>query len=71
MPSSPPIIISITARTSLQKSTLLVVSNWLAFTVDEVLLVVVPAAPTPVLSLLVTWPELTRVSVIPWRWTFR
>ena len=67
----PPIIIATTSRTSLQKSTLLLVSSWLALTVLEVVLVVVPPAPVPVLSLVVTWPELTRVSLMPWRCRLR
>ncbi|MCX4194936.1 hypothetical protein OMR07_04630 [Methylobacterium organophilum] len=49
----------------------LLVSSWLALTVLEVVLVVVPPAPVPVLSLVVTWPELTRVSLMPWRCRFR
>ena len=71
LPSSAPMIIATTACTSFQKSALLLVSRWLALTVLAVLLVVVPAAPAPMLSLVVTWPELTRVSLMPWRCTFR
>jgi len=71
LPGSSPTIISTTLRTSAQKSTELVVVRRLALRVVELVLVVVSAPVLSVLSLLLTSPELTRVSVVPSRWIFR
>ena len=65
---SPATIISTTWRTSFQKSTLLEVLTWLAFSVVTVLLLPPPVLlalllPELLLLVLSTCPELTRVSV--------
>ncbi|MNV99070.1 hypothetical protein D3C71_1943880 [compost metagenome] len=75
LPGSSPISAPITSPTSRQKSTSLVVTTWLALTVEDVLLppesLPLLLLPLSALSEVVTWPELTRVSVSPRRCRLR